>query len=46
MQLTSIIEVLVFSSNLINTQMTFGQIVAVGIWIPVMLEYAYLEISK
>jgi hypothetical protein len=45
-QLTSIIEVLVFSSNLINTQMTFGQIVAVGIWIPVMLEYAYLEISK
>ncbi|KAN0103334.1 hypothetical protein V8E51_011647 [Hyaloscypha variabilis] len=44
-QLTSIIEVLVFSSNLINTQMTFGQIVAVGIWIPVMLEYAYLEIN-
>ncbi|KAE9374786.1 hypothetical protein N431DRAFT_557016 [Stipitochalara longipes BDJ] len=45
LQLTSIIEVLVFSSNLINTQMTFGQIVAVGIWIPVLLEYAYLEIN-
>ena len=46
LQLTSIVEVLVSSSNLINTQMTFGQIVAVGIWIPVLLEYAYLEISK
>lgn len=46
LQLISIIEVLVFSSNIINTQMSFGQIVALGIWIPVMLEYAYLEISK
>jgi hypothetical protein len=46
LQFISIIEVLVFSFGIINTQMTFGQIVAVGIWIPVMLEYAYLEISK
>lgn len=46
LQLTSIIKVLVSSTNIINTQMSFGQIVALGIWIPVMLEYAYLEISK
>jgi hypothetical protein len=46
LQFTSIIEVLVFSSHIINTQMSFGQIVALGIWIPVMLEYAYLEISR
>jgi hypothetical protein len=26
--------------------MSFGQIVAVGIWVPVLLEYGYLEISK
>jgi hypothetical protein len=46
LQFTSIIEVLAFSSNMINTQMSFGQIIALGIWIPVILEYAYLEISE
>jgi hypothetical protein len=45
LQFISIIQVVVFSSNIINTQMSFGQIVALGIWIPVILEYAYLEIS-
>ncbi|KAL5319749.1 hypothetical protein ACEPPN_012805 [Leptodophora sp. 'Broadleaf-Isolate-01'] len=25
--------------------MSFGQIVAVGIWVPVLLEYAYLEMN-
>lgn len=45
-QLVTVIEVLVRSSNIISTQMTFGQIVAVGIWIPVLLEYGYLEICK
>jgi hypothetical protein len=46
LQFTSIIEVLAFSSDMINTQMSFGQIIALGIWIPVILEYAYLEISE
>lgn len=45
-QLASVIHVLVESFNLVTTRMTFGQIVAVGIWIPVLLEYAYLEFSK
>ncbi|KUJ11691.1 uncharacterized protein LY89DRAFT_229914 [Mollisia scopiformis] len=45
-QLISVIIVLASSTSLIATQMTFGQIVAVGIWVPVFLEYAYLEISK
>lgn len=46
LQSTSIIRVLAYSSNIINTQMSFGQIVALGIWIPVILEYGYLEISE
>ncbi|PVH78665.1 hypothetical protein DL98DRAFT_240983 [Cadophora sp. DSE1049] len=45
MQLVSVIQVLQFSSNIISTEMSFGQIVAVGIWVPVLLEYGYLEIS-
>ncbi|KAH7321728.1 hypothetical protein BKA65DRAFT_87576 [Rhexocercosporidium sp. MPI-PUGE-AT-0058] len=45
MQLVSVIQVLQFSSNIISTQMSFGQIVAVGIWVPVLLEYGYLEIT-
>lgn len=45
-QTASVIIVLSTSSHLIATQMSFGQIVAVGIWVPVLLEYAYLEISK
>jgi len=45
-QLASIIQVLVSSLNMINTTMSFGQIVAVGIWVPVFLEYGYLEISE
>ena len=46
MQLVSVIQVLQFSSNIISTEMGFGQIVAVGIWIPVLLEYAYLEFCE
>ncbi|KAG4440238.1 hypothetical protein IFR05_004257 [Cadophora sp. M221] len=45
MQLVSVVQVLQFSSNIISTQMSFGQIVAVGIWVPVLLEYGYLEIT-
>jgi hypothetical protein len=45
-QLVTVAEVLRYSSNIIATQMSFGQIVAVGIWVPVLLEYGYLEISK
>ncbi|KAH7393398.1 hypothetical protein BKA64DRAFT_86424 [Cadophora sp. MPI-SDFR-AT-0126] len=45
MQLVSVIQVLQFSSNIISTEMSFGQIVAVGIWVPVLLEYGYLEFS-
>jgi hypothetical protein len=45
-QLITVIDVLVNSSNIISTQMSFGQIVAVGIWIPVLLEYGYLEICE
>jgi hypothetical protein len=45
-QFITVIIVLVSSNNLTATQMTFGQIVALGIWVPVFLEYAYLEISK
>ncbi|CZS93773.1 uncharacterized protein RAG0_03907 [Rhynchosporium agropyri] len=44
MQLVSVIQVVLFSSNIISTKMSFGQIVAVGIWVPVLLEYGYLEI--
>ena len=46
MQLVSSAQVLLLSANIIATQMTFGQIVAVGIWIPVFLEYGYLEMGK
>lgn len=46
LQLASMIPVFRLSSNIIDTHMSFGQIVAVGIWIPVLLEYGYLEISK
>lgn len=46
MQLISAIQVLILSAKIIATQMGFGQIVAVGIWVPVFLEYAYLEIGK
>ncbi|XMA12508.1 hypothetical protein WAI453_005299 [Rhynchosporium graminicola] len=46
MQLVSVIQVVLFSSNIISTKMSFGQIVAVGIWVPVLLEYGYLEISE
>lgn len=46
LQLATVIVVLKFSSNIIATQMSFGQIVAVGIWVPVLLEYGYLEISE
>ncbi|CZT46297.1 uncharacterized protein RSE6_06706 [Rhynchosporium secalis] len=44
MQLVSVIQVVLFSSNIISTKMSCGQIVAVGIWVPVLLEYGYLEI--
>lgn len=46
LQFASMIPVFKFSSNIIDTHMSFGQIVAVGIWVPVLLEYGYLEISK
>jgi len=46
LQLISATAVLLWSRIIISTQMSFGQIVAVGIWIPVFLEYGYLEISK
>lgn len=46
LQFISAIKVLKYSSNIISTQMSFGQIVAVGIWVPVLLEYGYLGISK
>ncbi|KAH9215739.1 hypothetical protein DL95DRAFT_388363 [Leptodontidium sp. 2 PMI_412] len=45
LQFISVIQVLKYSSNIISTQMSFGQIVAVGIWVPVLLEYVYLEMN-
>ncbi|CZR60067.1 uncharacterized protein PAC_09962 [Phialocephala subalpina] len=45
MQFVSVIQVFDLSSNIIATQMSSGQIVAVGIWVPVLLEYGYLEIN-
>jgi hypothetical protein len=46
MQFGSMIQVLILSADMIAMQMSFGQIVAVGIWVPVLLEYGYLEIGK
>jgi len=45
-QLAFIINSMLNSYKLIPKRMTFGQIVAMGIWIPVLLEYVYLEYSK
>lgn len=46
LQLISVIQVLEFSSDIMPTQMSFGQIVAVAIWVPVLLEYVYLDFSE
>jgi hypothetical protein len=46
LQFTSIIRVLAYSTNIINTQMSFREIVALGIWISLILEFAYFEISE
>ena len=45
-QLASNITDLVSSLNMSDTSMTFGQIVGAKIWVPVLLEYYYLDISE